>query len=69
MPGWGTFLGRIAEQFQGRMERNRNEYDRLVKEKEALLKKPQTDASTKRMGVINKRLAELEQSFRNAAKD
>lgn len=31
--GWGAFFGKIAEQFQGRVERLKNEKKRLVKKR------------------------------------
>ena len=67
--GFGTLAGKIAEQFQSRMERNKNEYDKLIKEKSDIMRLPQNDSNTKRLDAINRRIDELEQFFKNNAKD
>ena len=69
MAGWGDFAGKLSQQFQGRMERNLNEFCRIIKEKAVLERQDQNDVNTKRIDVINNRMDELIEIFKNSAKD
>lgn len=69
MAGWGGFLGKIAEQFQGRVERLKNERAKLVKEQLDLEMKPCTAEVTVRYGKIVQRIKEIDEILRNNAKD
>ena len=69
MAGWGNFFGKIADQFQGRIERLKNEKAKLEKEKGQILRGPCTDETAARVSKINKRLAEFDQILVTKAAD
>lgn len=69
MGGWGGVLGKIAEQFQGRIERLKNEKARLKDEKKKLMDGESTDVSSARVVAIDKRLSEIEAILGNKASD
>jgi hypothetical protein len=69
MAGWGDFAGKLSQQFQGRMERNLNEFCKIIKEKAVLERQDQNDANTNRIDAINQRFDELVDIFKNSAKD
>ena len=54
---------------QKRKERWKNEIDNLTKEKNALLKKPATAESSRRMQFIAERISYIEQLLKNSASD
>lgn len=65
MAGWGSLFGKIADYFQGRNERRRNQLDSLRKKYEKLLKQPQTPRNTKRMSDVLRRIGVLESQNKN----
>jgi len=70
MAGYGDALGKLSQQFQGRIERAKNEREKLLKEKESLEKKrPITDAINARVCKINERVDELDGIIRTKATD
>lgn len=66
--GWGTLFGKIAEQFQGRVERLKNEDSKLRREKDELLRKDCDEKISLRITAIDKRLDELRELLKNSAK-
>lgn len=69
MSGWGNLFGKIADQFQGRIERLRNEKGRLENERNDILGKSNYSISdSKRIGVIDNRLREISEILANSAK-
>ena len=69
MAGWGTFFGKIAEQFQGRIERLKNEKERLINERDVLLSKDFSATAARRVPVINERLAKIDIALTTKASD
>ena len=69
MSGWGSLAGKIAEQFQSRIERLKNEKSRLEKERVDIEKRDCTPDLAKRMTAINSRLIEIETILSNKAGD
>lgn len=69
MAGWGNFFGKIAEQFQGRIERLKNEKEKLIDERKILTSKEYSASSSRRVVVIDDRLHELDILIENAARD
>lgn len=70
MSGWGNVLGKVADQFQGRVERLKNERVRLVKEELELKKRrPITDKINSRVDAINKRKDEIDSLLSSKASD
>lgn len=67
--GWGTFLGKVAEQFQGRIERLKNEMARLIKEHDLIINSAMNESKALRVQKINKRIEEIDEILRNNAKD
>ena len=67
--GWGTFLGKIAEQFQGRVERLKNEKTRLLNERKKIMDLPATDVSAGRVIAIDNRVSEINTILGNKATD
>ena len=68
--GWegiGTLFGKIAEQFQGRIERTKNEIDKLEKEKTNLLISKADVTRAKRLAYIEQRLPILYGLLKNKA--
>lgn len=57
--GWGTLAGKIAEQFQGRIERLKNEKRKLENEQKDLFKKPDSEYKRDRTAAIDTRLREI----------
>ena len=59
MAGWGGFLCKIADQFQGRIERLKNEKENLLNERTTLLSQPVTARAADRVNDIDNRLREI----------
>lgn len=68
MANWGTLFGKIAEQFQGRIERLKNEKAKLENEKKNLLWRPANAKTVMRIVAIDKRITELNRLLENNAK-
>ena len=75
MANWGNFFGKIADQFQGRVERLKNEKAKLEQEKKTLEGK-NYDINNKddrkkmaRCSTIIERIAVINKLLENAAKD
>ena len=69
MAGWGDFLGKFSQQFQGRIERLKNEKINLEKELVALKKKDSTAINAYKAEKIEKRIEEINTILINNAKD
>lgn len=69
MAGWGTFLGKIAEQFQGRVERLKNEKVSLINERKFIMSKEFSASGSRRVAAIDDRLQAIEAILSNNAKD
>jgi hypothetical protein len=70
MAGWGGFLGKIADQFQGRIERIKNEREKLLQERHDILNKaPLSAAGADRLNVIDNRLLEIKNILTTKATD
>ena len=69
MANWGNFFGKIADQFQGRIERAKNEKERLLNERKVLTSKMYSPSGSRRIIAIDARLSVLEGIISNAAKD
>lgn len=73
MAGWGNFFGKIAEQFQGRTERLKNERAKLVKERDELEKinmdinNPEHRKKMYRLGSVISRIDTIDELLRNKA--
>lgn len=63
-------FGKIADQFQGRIERLKNEKDGLNAERDEIFgRKPITGRDADRLSAIDKRVAEIKSILGNDAKD
>ena len=69
MAGWGDFVGKISQQFQGRTERLKNEKENLENEKRILQSKQFSASGSRRIVVIDKRLFEINNILINSVKD
>ena len=69
MAGWGGFLGKIADQFQGRIGRAKNERVKLDTELKQIMGRPATADSVMRASKINDRIKEIDIILRNKAAD
>lgn len=69
MAGWSDLFGKVAQQFQSRIERLKNEDAKLEKEKKEILSHPCTDAGAKRVTAINARRDEIATILKNKAAD
>lgn len=67
MSGWGNLFGKIADQFQGRTERLKNEKERLENERRILMSGKFSVPSSRRVTVIDDRLREISKILINAA--
>ena len=65
MAGWGQVFGKIADYIQGRDERRRNELEKLERERDEILKKPQSDRDTLRLTALIARIRVLEAQSKN----
>ena len=68
MSGWGNFFGKIADQFQSRSERLKNEDSALRAERAKLLQGECDEKKSRRVTAIDRRLSELHELLKNAAK-
>ena len=66
--GIGKVFGKISEQFQGRIERLKNEDSALRSERAKLLQGECNEKVSRRVTVIDKRLSELHELLKNSAK-
>jgi len=69
MAGWGGFFGKIADQFQGRIERLKNEKERLLNERSKIFTLPADIDSAARVVSIDSRLREINQIINTKASD
>ena len=69
MAGWGGFFGKIADQFQGRIERLKNERVRLIVDRDRLMKGDCTVEVAKKVSKIDARIKEIDNILINNAKD
>lgn len=70
--GWGgiaTVLGKLSTFIPGRIEKIKNERERLVNEKKILQSKEWSATAARRVPVIDKRVREIDAILRNNAKD
>lgn len=66
--GIGKVFGKIADQFQGRIERLKNEDYILRDERAKLLQGECDEKKSRRVTAIDRRLSELHELLKNAAK-
>lgn len=69
MSGWGNLLGKIADQFAGRIERLKNEKNKLEDERELLTRQDWTSKSGRRVNDIDHRLLAIDKILANKASD
>ena len=67
--GWGSLFGKIAEQFQSRIERLKNEKAKLETEKKELEGSVWNAKRAVRLTAIDRRLSELGRLLENKASD
>ena len=70
--GWdgiGTLIGKASTFIPGRVEQMKNEKVRLLDERKALLDGAPSIKSIERIGVINKRVSEINSILGNKAAD
>ena len=73
MAGWGNLFGKIAEQFQGRIERLKNEQVKLEGERDGIkilnldINKEADRKKAIRLGVVIKRIADIDKLLGNKA--
>ena len=69
MAGWGDLVGKIAQQFQGRVERLKNEREALLNERKKLIDGDCTARASNRIIIINTRLQQIETALSSKASD
>ena len=69
MAGWGGFFGKIAEQFQGRIERLKNEKEGLINERAFILQGKATTDVANRVVAIDIRLQQINAALSTKASD
>lgn len=67
MAGWGNFFGKIADQFQGRIERLKNEERKLINEQKKLMSMVRTPTGDARVAAIDNRLREITKTITTAS--
>lgn len=70
--GWdgiGTLLGKLSTFIPGRVEKIKNERERLLDEKNTIESKPFTIVGSKRVFAINERVRQIDSILRNNARD
>lgn len=68
MNGLGKVFGKISDQFQGRIERLKNEDSALRSERAKLLQGECNEKKSRRVTAIDRRLSELHELLKNSAK-
>jgi len=66
---WGKLFGKISDQFQGRIERLKNEKESLLNERQKILINPPTDKSSNRVIAIDTRVCQINQALGSKASD
>lgn len=69
LDGLGKVFGKIADQFQGRTERLKNEKQRLLNERKEILDRTVTTGAIDRLRNIDNRVSDINYILANAAKD
>ena len=69
MAGWGDVFGKIAQHFQGRIERLKNEKASLENEKKFLQAKEFSASGSRRITAIDDRLRIIDTILANKASD
>ena len=69
LDGLGKIFGKVADQFQGRIERLRNEKTKLLQERHEILKQPVTPRSSDRVMRIDFRVQQLNEALGAKAAD
>lgn len=69
MAGWGDLAGKVAQQFQSRVERLKNEKATIEKRLKVLENGDCTDASATEASKLVNRLDEIKNILANNAKD
>lgn len=69
LDGLGKVFGKVADQVQGRIERLKNEKEKLLNERKALLDKNVTPAAAARVNVIDGRLCQINTALAAKAAD
>lgn len=69
MSGWGNFAGKIADQFQGRIERLKNEKRKLLNERNKLIMQEFTVDLGHRVIAIDDRVSEINAILETKASD
>lgn len=71
LDGLGKILGKVSDQFQGRIERLKNEKTKLTEEKRSILANnaPITGRQLDRVLAIDKRVAEIRSILENNARE
>lgn len=69
MAGWGDVFGKIAQHFQGRIERLKNEKASLEDEKKFLQSKEFSASGSRRITAIDDRLRVIDTILANKAND
>lgn len=69
LEGIGKVFGKVADQVQGRVERLKNEKQRLENERKILTSKEYSASGSRRVVVIDKRLLEIDAILVNNAHD
>jgi hypothetical protein len=73
MAGWGQFFGKIAEQFQGRIERLKNEKIKLEGERDAIkilkldINNENDRKKAMRLDVITRRISDIDKLLASKA--
>jgi len=69
LEGIGKAIGKIADQFQGRVERAKNKIKKLEAEREKILSTPADAKAVRRLDVIERELVTLRGVLEASAKD
>lgn len=69
LEGLGKVFGKVADQFQGRIERLKNEREKLVTEKINLQRKVCDEKIADRILTINARIVVIDGLLKSSAKD
>lgn len=69
LEGLGKVFGKVSDQFQGRIERLKNEKERLLNERKKIMDVTITTKSVDRVAAINYRLQQIEAILTNKASD